>query len=77
MFRSKAEQVDESEAQPLSEITDRDRDAKALPKWLEQHGGSAADYRFYRFGARYEYCYVGFDVKTRQFVGMLETPAPR
>ena len=70
-------QVDESEAQPMDEITDRDRDAKALPKWVDRHGGSPEDYRFYRFGARYEYCYVGFDTITRRFVGVLETPAPR
>ncbi len=39
------------------------------------HGGSLDDYRFFLFGARYVYAYLGFSVDTGQFVGFLNTPA--
>jgi hypothetical protein len=70
------EAVDAKEASPLAEITDRDRDTKALVRWVADHGGSLSDYRFFHFGARYVYAYLGFDAKTGQFVGYLNTPAP-
>jgi hypothetical protein len=72
----KSENVDDKEASPLKEITDRDRDTKALVGWVADHGGSPDDYRFYHFGGRYAYAYLGFDAKSGQFVGFLDTPAP-
>ena len=68
--------VDSREAHPLKEIIDRDRDSKALQRWTTEHGGSPADYRYYLFGARYMYAYLGFDAKSNEFVGLLGTPAP-
>ncbi len=69
--------VDDRESRALQEIKDQDRDSNALPRWLVEHGGSADDYRFFAFGARYVYSYLGFDTKSRRFVGLLNTPAPR
>jgi hypothetical protein len=68
--------VDAFEARPVDEITDRDRDSHALQAWLAAHGGTVDDYRFFRFGARYAYCYLGFDRKTGQLAGLLDVPAP-
>ncbi len=69
--------VDDRESRTLQEIKDQDRDSNALPKWFAAHGGSADDYRFFPFGARYVYSYLGFDTKSRRFVGLLSTPARR
>lgn len=71
-----AKDLDEHEARSAEEITDRDRDSKALQPWLANHGGEIGDYNFYLFGARYIYCYLGFDKKTGQFAGVLRVPAP-
>jgi hypothetical protein len=68
--------IDADEARPIDEITDQDRDSNALQSWLADHGGTVDDYRFFRYGARYAYCYLGFDSKTTQFAGLLEVPAP-
>lgn len=70
-------QVDDSEARPIGEIADQDRDSNALPMWLTEHGGTVNDYRFFLFGGRYMYSYLGFDTKSRRFVGLLGTPAHR
>jgi len=72
----KPEYVDNKEASQLKEITDRDRDTKALGRWVADHGGSLDDYRFFHFSARYVYAYLGFDAKSGRFVGFLSTPAP-
>jgi hypothetical protein len=73
----KSEVLDNKDARPHDEITDRDRNAKSLPEWTSAHGGSLSDYRFYLFGARYAYAYLGFDAKSGRFAGFLNTPAPR
>jgi len=70
-------QVDDREARPVEEIADQDRDSNALPMWLTEHGGSVDDYRFFPFGGRYVYSYLGFDTKSHRFVGLLGTPAHR
>ena len=70
------EDRDPREAMPLAEIEDRDRDVKALPRWLSEHGGAASDYQFHLFGARYAIAYLGF-ASNGKFVGYLATPAPR
>ena len=69
--------VDDRESRTVDEIVDQDRDSKALPAWLAEYGGSADAYRFFPFGARYAYSYLGFDLRSHQFVGVLNTPAPR
>ncbi len=76
MCRSKSEQTSMKRKHATAqEIMDRDRDSQALPRGLRATRGIDADYRFYRFGARYEYCYLGFDVETGQFVGILDARA--
>jgi hypothetical protein len=69
--------IDKSEARETSEITDQDRDTQALRSWVENNGGTPGDYRFFPFGARYVYSYLGFDKKSGRFVGLLGTPARR
>jgi hypothetical protein len=69
--------LDEKEARQAKEIEDRDRDSHALQPWLAEHGGEIGDYRFYPFGARYAYSYLGFDSKRERLVGLLRAPAPR
>jgi len=64
--------LDRTEARPLEEITDQDRDAHAL---REFRNASAGNYEFFLFGARYAYAYLGFDTDSHQFVGYLKTPA--
>ncbi|HEY6598026.1 MAG TPA: hypothetical protein VIZ30_01880 [Pseudomonadales bacterium] len=71
----KPEDVDVKEARDIKEITDWDRDSLALPRWMQDHGGTLANYRFFLFGARYVYAYLGFSVDTGRFVGFLDTPA--
>lgn len=69
--------LSEKDARQAKEIEDQDRDSKALQPWLAEHGGEVGDYRFYLFGARYAYCYLGFDAKRERFAGILSSPAPR
>jgi hypothetical protein len=69
--------LDEKEAHHAKELEDRDRDSHALPRWLAEHGGEIGDYGFYLFGARYAYCYLGFDAKRERLLGLLPVPAPR
>ncbi len=72
----KPEDVDVHEERSIDEIKDRDRDSLALPRWIQDHGSAPTDYRFFLFGARYAYAYLGFSVDTGKFVGFLNTPAP-
>jgi hypothetical protein len=71
----KPEQVDVHEERGINEIKDQDRDSSALPRWLQEHGGTPTDYRFFLFGARYVYAYLGFSVDNGRFIGFLNTPA--
>jgi hypothetical protein len=71
-----AEDVDTNEARSLNEVRDQDRDSKAIHEWIADHGGALPDYRFYLFGARYAYAYLGFSSMDGHFVGFLDTPAP-
>jgi hypothetical protein len=72
----KTEDLNPIEARPAAEIKDRDRDAHALQPWLERHGGTVTEYRFFPFGGRYAYCYLGFDSKSGRLAGLLDVPAP-
>jgi hypothetical protein len=69
------QQIDVHEERSIKEITDWDRDSLSLPGWLKEHGGAPSDYRFFLFGARYVYAYLGFSVDNGQFIGFLNTPA--
>jgi hypothetical protein len=71
------EQIDGREARAVDEIVDQDHDAAASQTWLAEHGGGLTDYRYYPFGARYAFAYLGFDANDGRFVGYLKTPAPR
>jgi hypothetical protein len=73
----KVEQVDNREARKGTEIVDQDRDVHASQDWIARHGGQMSDYRFFPFGARYAFSYLGFDSRDGKFVGFLKTPAPR
>ena len=57
-------------------LTVGDRFEQAIPRWLEEHGGEIDDYAFFQMGARYSYVFLGIDVKHREIVGILGTPAP-
>ena len=50
----------EKDAYSLADIEDRDWEKRSIPEWLDAHGGSISDYRFYLFGARYKYVFLGF-----------------
>jgi hypothetical protein len=67
----------DKDARQTAELEDRDRDSQALQPWLAKHGGAIGDYRFYPFGARYVFSYIGFDAKRERLVGFLRVPAPR
>ena len=71
------EDIDPREARTVSEILDRDRDTAATQLWLQAHAGSLDDYRYFPFGARYAFAYLGFDGTDGRFAGYLATPAPR
>jgi hypothetical protein len=60
---------------PTSTILDRDRDTQDVPRWLADHGGQIDDYAFYRFGARYQFIFIGVDKATHKVKGILTTPA--
>ena len=70
------EDIDAKDARPLEEIVNRDRNSKALQRWVADHGGSTSDYRFFQFGARYALGYLGFDAKIDRLVGFLDIPLP-
>jgi len=53
-----------------------DRSEQAIPRWLAEYGGTLSDYAFFQLGTRYSYAFLGFDVKARKVVGVLDTPAP-
>ena len=65
-----------SEAHDLADVEERDWEQTILPRWLATHGGEIADYRFYPYGARYKYVFVGFRVGESEPVGMLDVAAP-
>jgi hypothetical protein len=67
---------------PSSDATDPallrelDRESNALADWQANHSGTADDYVFYLYGARYRYVYLGFDKVTGRFAGVLNVNAP-
>jgi len=68
--------LDFKEAFDQDFLTRGDRFEQAIPRWLAEHGGQLSDYAFYEMGARYSYVFLGINVKERNVVGILDTPAP-
>lgn len=65
----------------FAEIEARDHENSGAETFFQQHGGSAEDYLFYPYAARYEYYYLGFSTRTRELAGpliihTLEPPEP-
>jgi hypothetical protein len=71
-----ASKLRDSEAYPLTQLQDQDREAKLIDAWLEKHGGTLADYEFFPIGTRYAFTFLGFDSNERKMLGLLGTPAP-
>jgi len=65
-------QAEYTEAQ---ELLERDEVAQKLPQWLAEHGGKLEDYRFYPYGTRFKYTYLGYRAQSSELVGILDTPA--
>ncbi|NJN51841.1 MAG: hypothetical protein HC809_08785 [Gammaproteobacteria bacterium] len=64
------------DAVEAAELTSREESTGLLTKWVHEHGGSAADYRFYPFGARYKYVYLAFAAQPERPLGLLEITSP-
>lgn len=71
------DQLDPARAIPYSDLLKQDAETKAIPAWLQVHGGVLEDYHFYLFGARYRLIHLGVNFKTGKVVGVLQTPAPK
>ena len=52
-------------------IRTRDAGDDALGEWVQTHGGSLEDYRFYTFSTRYVYRYVGYRIGEGEMTGFL------
>ncbi len=63
-----------SQAFDTRELQERDTVREVLPAWLEEHGGTTDDYRFYPFGARYQYIYLVLDRETGHVADVLGIP---
>ena len=64
-----------TKAYPIEKLRSRDEDGKLEP-WLIKHGGVAEDFAFYPVHSRYVRPFVAIDRRTKQFVGVLDVPAP-
>lgn len=62
------------DAFPLADIQLSDKGANALTKFLTEHGGSAEDYAFIRFGTRYELALLALKT-SGEISGVLTLPA--
>jgi hypothetical protein len=60
---------------PVDKVLERDEKTRALPVWLAHHGGEVSDYRFYPFGTRYSYVFLGMSPDA-SVVDVLDTPGP-
>ena len=59
---------------PLADIQSADKETKVLTKFLTEHGGSAEDYAFIRFGTRYELALLAINT-SGEISGVLTLPA--
>ncbi len=57
-----------------SVLVDRDQTVQQIPRWLAAHGGDLDEYRFYPYGSRYQYVFLGY--RDDELLGVLSTPAP-
>jgi hypothetical protein len=69
--------LDVERSTPEADLVALDAHTGAIPKWLEQHGGSMRDYSFYPLGTRYKFIHLGVDKRTGKIVGLLPTPIPK
>jgi hypothetical protein len=60
----------------VEEIRERDWEHTILPRWLTERGGTLADYRFYPYGARYKYVFLGYRAGTNEPPHLLDVPSP-
>jgi hypothetical protein len=58
----------------IEDLLISDETTQQLPRWLAQHGGTLNDYRFYPYGSRYKYLYLGYRDSTSELLGILDTP---
>jgi hypothetical protein len=57
-------------------LLERDAASQSIPQWLSRYGGTLEDYRFYPFGTRFNYVFLGFRANSSELIGILDTPAP-
>lgn len=53
-------------------VADADVAAELNAGWLVKHGGSIDDYRFYPFGSRYTYAFLGYRRDSQELIGLLD-----
>jgi hypothetical protein len=66
----------QEEAVDADDLLEGDQVAQQVPSWLARHGGSLEDYRFYPYGTRYKYLYLGYRDDPSELIGLLGTPMP-
>jgi hypothetical protein len=64
-----------AEAFDLEALRSRDTEAK-LDIWLEKYGGELTDYAFFPIHSRYQKSFIAIRLSNREFVGVLDIPAP-
>ena len=57
-------------------LEERDQEHHQLARWVAAHGGTLDDYRFFPYGARYRFAFIGYRAATRECVGILDIAAP-
>jgi len=60
----------------MDELLSRDAISQQVPGWLKKYGGTLGEYRFYPYGTRFNYVFLGFKNETSELLGILGTPAP-
>lgn len=60
-----------AESEDPQELLEMDAETQQLPLWLAKHGGSLNDYKFYPYGTRFGYQYLGYRLDSPEPVGIL------
>lgn len=60
-----------AEAENLEELINKDSKTQQLPLWLAQHGGNLEEYKFYPYGTRFGYQYLGYREDSERPIGIL------
>jgi hypothetical protein len=61
-----------SDSENPGELLEKDSDTQRLPLWLAKHGGSLDDYKFYPYGTRFGYQYLGYRQDSSKPIGILD-----